>query len=81
MYMPYTTNPHMPRLRMQLARLVLRDGWSTRQVARHSGFNQSTIVRWVAQAQKTNRFALPTRSSRPHHHAPELSSEIVQAIL
>lgn len=79
--MSYTTNPHMPRLRMQLAQLVLREGWSTRKVARHSGFNQSTIVRWVLHAQKTNRSVLPTRSSRPHHHAHELSWNIVHAIL
>lgn len=79
--MPYTTNPHMPRLRMQNAQLVLRDGWSTRKVARHTGFNQSTIVRWVAQARKTNRLVLPTHSSRPHTHPDALPQEIVQHIL
>lgn len=81
MYMPYTTNPHMPRLRMKSAQLVLRDGWSTRKVARHTGFNQSTIVRWVTQARKTNRLILPTCSSRPHTHPDALPFEIVKRIL
>src|SRR3989344_9020241 len=53
--MPYTTNPHLPRLRMEAAQLVLRQGWSTRQVARYTGFDQSTVVRWVAKARRTTR--------------------------
>ena len=71
----------MPRLRMQSAQLVLRDGWSTREVARHTGFNQSAIVRWVARAKKTNRLILPTFSSRPHTHPDALPHEIVHRIL
>jgi transposase InsO family protein len=81
MYIPYTTNPHIPRVRMQSAQLVLRDGWSTRKVARYTGFNQSTIVRWVEQAQKTNGLVLPTRSSRPHTHPDALPHTIVRHIL
>jgi transposase len=73
MYMAYTTNPHLPRLRMKAARLVLDKGWSTRQVARYTGFNQSTIVRWVKKARYTNRRVIPTLSSRPHHHPNQLS--------
>lgn len=81
MDMPYTTNPNLPRLRMETAQLVLRDEWSTREAARHTGFNQSTIVRWVLEARHTNRNVIPTRSSRPHHHPHELSSEMVSHIL
>lgn len=81
MYMPYTTNPHMPRLRMQAAQLVLRDGWSTREVARHTGFNQSTVVRWVNEARHSTRLIIPTRSSRPYYHPDALSQEIVSRIL
>lgn len=79
--MPYTTNPHLPRLRMEAAQLVLREGWSTRAVARHTGFDQSTIVRWVAKARMTNRRIIPTESSRPHRHPHALSRELVGAIL
>lgn len=80
MGMPYTTNPHLPRLRMDAVRLV-RAGWSTRAVARHTGFNQSTIVRWVDRAPGDGRASIPTRSSRPHHHPRQLSLATVQTIL
>lgn len=79
--MPYTTNPHLPKLRMQAARLTLFERWSTRQVARYTGYNQSTIVRWVARAKMTNRRVIATRSSRPRHHPRELPEEVVSRIL
>lgn len=81
MDMPYTTNPHLPRLRMQAAQLVLREKWSTREVARYTGFNQSTIVRWVEDARHTTRLIIPTRSSRPFHHPRSLTHETVGRIL
>lgn len=79
--MSYTTNPHLPRLRMQAARLVLRDGWSTRAVARHTGFDQSSIVRWVKKAHMSNQQSIPTESARPHHHPQQLPTDVVRAIL
>jgi transposase InsO family protein len=78
--MAYTTNPHLPKLRMDTVRLV-RQGWSTRRVARYSGFNQSTIVRWVKKAPRHGNAVIPTLSSRPWHHPRELNSEVVQRIL
>jgi transposase InsO family protein len=81
MYMPYTTNPKLPRLRMQAARLVLREGWRTRQVARYTGYEHSTVVRWVQKARKTNRVTIPTESSRPHHHPHALAPDLVWAIV
>lgn len=82
MDMPYTLNPHIPRLRMQAAKLVLEKGWSTRRVARYTGFNQSSIVRWVNLLKATHfGHAIPTRSSRPHHHPHQLSQEVLNAIL
>lgn len=81
MYMPYTTNPHLPRLRMQVANLVIKDGWSTRETARYTGYNQSTVVRWVQEARMTNQRIIPTKSSRPHAHPRRLPSVTVQAIL
>lgn len=81
MYMPYTTNPHLPRLRMEAAKLMLQEGWSSRQVARHTGFHQSTIIRWVEKARRTNRNTILTESSRPHHHPEQLSDELVATII
>lgn len=66
---------------MKAAQLVIRDGWSTREVARYTGYNQSSIVRWVEQARNSNMLVIPTRSSRPHHHPRALDPKIVSAIL
>lgn len=69
----------MPRIRRDAADLVRR-GWSTRKVARHFGFNQSAIVKWAAKAKKIGFHPIPTKSSKPHHHPKELSSEMVWKI-
>lgn len=74
-------NPHLPRLRMQAAQLVIRDGWSTRQAARYTGYNQSTIVRWANKAQHTNRLIIPTESSRPYSHPNALPEYMIRRIL
>jgi len=82
MGMPYTTNPHIERVRMQAVRMVLA-GQSTVAVSRHFGYSQSAIVKWVRRAQclPQNLHLISTRSSRPHHHPRELSPDIVSAIL
>jgi transposase InsO family protein len=80
MYMPYTTNPKMPKVRMKAVNLV-RQGWSTRKVARYTGFNQSTIVRWVNKAPADGRLIIPTKNCRPHDHPNSLPREIVRAII
>lgn len=66
---------------MKAAQMVIRDGWNTREVARYTGYNQSSIVRWVEQARHSNLLVIPTRSSRPHHHPNELHPEIISKIL
>lgn len=66
---------------MKMAQLVLQTGWSSREVARYSGYNQSTIVRWVEKARSRNLRTIPTLSSRPWHHPKALSREIVGRIL
>lgn len=79
--MSYTTNSKMPRLRREAANRVLKQGWSTRQAARYYGYNQSTIVRWVAKARQTRRNTIPTESSRPKTHPQTMSPELVQTII
>lgn len=69
----------MPRIRRDAADLVRR-GWSTRKVARHFGFNQSVIVKWVAKARKYGYHPIPTLSSKPKHHPKQLSDELVWKI-
>ncbi len=78
--MPYTTNKHMPRIRREAAQLVHK-GWSTRKVARHFGFSQSVIVKWVAKAKQIGYHPIPTRSSRPKHHPRQLTEEVIKKIV
>lgn len=78
--MSYTTNPNMPRIRREAAQLLVRKKWSTRKVARHFGFNQSTIVRWFKKSKEYGYHPIPTLSSKPKHHPKELSSELVWKI-
>jgi transposase len=79
MYMPYTNNPHLPKLRLDAVRKI-KEGWSTRKVARYTGFNQSTIVRW-SKRDIWHQKDIPTLSSRPHFHPRQLSEELVAKIV
>lgn len=81
MYMAYSQNPQLPHVRMEAVRLV-RSGWSTVKVARHLGYSQSAIVKWVKRAPENLRMSvIPTKSSRPIHHPSELPPEITEAII
>lgn len=71
----------MPRIRKEAAQLLVRKGWSARKVARHFGFNQSTIVRWFKKSKTYGYHDIPTQSSRPHHHPKELNEEIIKRIV
>lgn len=70
----------MPAIRREAAQLVYK-GWSTRKAARHFGFSQSVIVKWVAKAKKIGYHPIPTKSSRPHHHPKQLTEEVVKRIV
>jgi transposase InsO family protein len=66
---------------MNAVRLV-RSGWSTVKVARHLGYSQSAIVKWVKRASSNRRMrTIPTKSSRPHGHPKSLSQKLVDAIV
>ena len=70
----------MPRIRKEAVALVEK-GWSTRKVARYTGFSQSVIVKWCAKSDKRGYGNIPTKSSRPKHHPKELSDAVVQNIV
>lgn len=80
-HMSYTINPNLPRMRMRAAQLAIRDGWSTRAVSKYTGYNQSTIVRWINKARRSNLLIIPTESSRPYLHPDALPEDIVCRIL
>ncbi len=79
--MTYVTNPKMPCVRMDAVKLV-RSGWSQSKVARHMGYPQGTVSKWVKRAPANRRLrTIPTKSSKPKHHPKELSPPIVLAIV
>lgn len=81
MYMSYTNNPNMPKVRMQAVNLV-RQGWGIRKTSRHIGASPGTVCKWMKKAELLNLDTpISTKSSRPHHHPNQLSDEIVEAIL
>jgi transposase InsO family protein len=77
--MPYTNNQQMPKIRKAAAALV-RQGWSTRKVARHFGFSQSVIVKWKKKAGVYGYNPIPTLSSRPHAHPHQLKRDVIERI-
>lgn len=79
-YMPYTTNPRLPHVRGEAVKLV-RQGWSMRSVARHLGYEPSTILRWVRKGIDSRRNIILTESSRPHSQPHALSNETIAAII
>lgn len=71
----------MPLVRMEAVRLV-RSGWSTVKVAKHMGYSQSAIVKWMKRAPHDLRTRIiPTYSSKPLHHPNELPALTVKAII
>ena len=71
----------MPRIRKEAAQLLVRKSWSTRKVARHFGFNQSTIVRWFKKSKVYGYHEIPTQSSRPKSHPKQLTEKVVKRIV
>ena len=79
--MAYTTNPKMPKVRRDAVRLVKYRRWSTRAVARYTGYNQSTIVRWCTKDSTGGWHDIPTLSSKPRRSPKALPREVVSAII
>lgn len=81
MKMAYTTNEHIGKVRIEAIRM-LQTGKSTREVARHFGYTQSTIVKWNKRKDEIKcKRKLETRSSRPHYSPKALSKDIVARII
>lgn len=82
MYMAYTQNPQIPKVRMDAVKLV-RSGWTVRQVARRFGFSHSAVVKWAQKAPQNIPWAkvIPTKSSRPNSHPQQLAPEVIRTII
>lgn len=71
----------MGKVRRDAVRLVKYRKWSTRAVAMHTGYNQSTIVRWCKKDPTGGWHDIPTLSSRPHTSPKALSRSVVSEII
>ena len=78
--MAYSKNPHLPKVRMQAARLV-HQGWSTRKVGRYFGVGTGTVSKWLKKDSSYGTRPISTLSSRPHSHPHQLKKEIVDKII
>jgi transposase len=81
MDMPYTINPHVPKVRRDAVNLVKYRGWSMRKVALRYGVEPSTVSRWCKLPFATGFHELPTRSSRPKTSPNALKKEIIEKII
>jgi len=79
--MAYTTNPKIPRLRMEAVKKIRNDGWSVRQTARYYGYTPGAVSKWLNKAPDDMRKTIPTLSSSAHHRPNALSEEKVRAII
>lgn len=83
MFMAYTTNPNVPKVRAEAVRLHLR-GWTQKKVADHLGYTQGAVSKWVKRAEETKDYGahpIPTKSSKPHGHPKALKPSVVEAII
>lgn len=77
--MPYTQNPHMPKVRRD-AVAMLRKGFSTREVGRRFGVGSSTVSKWTKKGLCWGANPIPTLTSRPRSHPRTLPKEIADRI-
>lgn len=80
MYMAYSQNPKLPRVRIQ-AVLLVRQGWSIRKAARHFGFSHGALINWLKKAPNDGRSVIPTLPSFAKSHPNQLKQEVVDAIV
>lgn len=80
MYMAYSTNPNLPKVRQQAVNLIYQ-GWSVRKTARYVGVQPGTVSKWRKKDCCYGLRPIPTLSSRPDHFPQALPEEIVEAIV
>lgn len=82
-YMPYTTNPHIAKVRAQAVRLVREKNWNVTQAARHFGVNRATVHRWLNKAPQNvaTVYAIETSSSRPKSSPRAIDPAIIERIV
>ncbi len=79
--MAYSLNPNLPKVRREAVHLVKSEKWTVRKVAKHLGFNPSTVSRWCRHRLATGWSVIPTKTSRPNSSPNALKKEVVEAII
>jgi len=79
--MPYSQNPHLPKVRAKAVDLVRIKGWSMSQTARYIGVHKATISKWIKRAPRCRAYKIPTRSSRPHTSPNRIDVDIERRIV
>lgn len=79
--MAYTTNPNIPKVRMEAVRLVKYRGWSMRKVALRYGVEPSTISRWCKHPLGNGWVYIPTASALAKTHPNALGEKVIKAII
>lgn len=80
-YMTYSKNPHLPRVRREAVYLVKQKGWSVRKVARHFGYTHSAVVKWCKKDPTGGFWKIETHSSRPKNSPRALPRATIEAII
>lgn len=79
--MAYTTNDRLPKIRADAVAMV-RNGKSTREVARYFGYSQSAVAKWCKRAPVTwHARRIETKSSRPKRSPQALDTALVARII
>jgi transposase InsO family protein len=71
----------MPKVRRDAVRLVKYRGWSIRSVAKHLGYEPSTVSRWCKKDSTGGWHEIPTLSSTPKTSPRALPRETVVSII
>ena len=79
LFMAYTKNPYLPRLRRDVCMYVRYYG--LRKASRRFGILPGTISKWWQKYKILGHHPIPTQSSRPKSHPKQLSEETVRKII
>ncbi len=82
--MSYTTNPFVPKARMQARNDVVWGRLTVSQAAVKYGVHRSTVWRWIRKVKERGLYGntfLWTLPSAPHHHPNQVKPEIVTRII
>lgn len=80
--MPYTKNPHLPKVRADAVNMLRFEGRTVRAVARYYGVSPGTVSKWNKKVPTGSRaYRIATQSSRPKHHPQQVDTIVVERVI